>query len=53
MIAMLRYSVGLLIMIAALCILESLGIPTSAAAVGGAVGFATIFWLHRRKQTVG
>ncbi len=47
---MLRYLVGL---IAVLCILESLGMPISAATVGGAVGFATVLWLYRRRRTVG
>ncbi|WP_198161878.1 hypothetical protein [Sphingomonas sp. TDK1] len=50
---MLRYGIGLVILIAALTSLEMLGMSISPAAVGGAAGFATILWLYRKRLTVG
>lgn len=51
--AMPRYSIGLVILIAALIFVDRLVMPISPAAVGVAAGFATILWFHRKKRTVG
>lgn len=48
---MLRYLVLLLCALTALVALEVLGLHVSAGAAGGAAGFATVFWLSRRKLT--